>query len=40
MRTEILFEDAHIIVARKPAGLATQSSKVGQPDMVLSLIHI
>ena len=37
MRTEILFEDAHIIVARKPAGLATQSSKVGQPDMVSEL---
>lgn len=37
MKTEILFEDAHLIVAGKPAGLATQSSRVGQPDMVSEL---
>ena len=37
MRTEILYEDGNIIVAWKPAGLATQSSKVGQQDMVSEL---
>lgn len=37
MRTEILYEDKHIIVAAKPSGLATQSSKIGQPDMVSEL---
>lgn len=37
MRTEILYEDEHIIVAAKPSGLATQSSKIGQPDMVSEL---
>lgn len=37
MRTEIVFEDEHIIVAGKPSGLATQSGKVGQPDMVSEL---
>jgi len=37
MRTKIIFEDAHVIVAYKPAGLATQTSKVGQADMVSEL---
>ena len=37
MKTEILYEDEHIIVAVKPSGLATQSGKVGQPDMVSEL---
>lgn len=37
MRTKIIFEDAHIIVAHKPAGLATQTAKVGQADMVSEL---
>jgi len=34
MQTKIIYEDAHILVVHKPAGLATQSAKVGQPDMV------
>jgi len=37
MQTKIIYEDAHILVAHKPAGLATQSSKVGQKDMVSEL---
>lgn len=37
MRTKILYEDQFIIVAHKPAGLATQTAKVGQPDMVSEL---
>lgn len=37
MRTTLLFEDKHIIVAYKPAGLATQTARVGQPDMVSEL---
>lgn len=37
MQTKIIYEDAHILVAHKPAGLATQSAKVGQPDMVSEL---
>lgn len=30
---EILFEDAHIIVCKKPAGIATQTKSVGSMDM-------
>lgn len=37
MRTKIIYEDNYIIVAHKPAGLATQTAKVGQPDMVSEL---
>ena len=37
MRCEILYEDETIIVIRKPAGLATQSAKVGEPDAVSEL---
>ncbi len=37
MKTKIIYEDAQIIVAYKPAGLATQTSKVGQVDMVSEL---
>ena len=37
MQTKIIYEDGHILVAHKPAGLATQSAKVGQPDMVSEL---
>lgn len=37
MRTVIQYEDKHIIVAYKPAGLATQTAKVGQADMVSEL---
>ena len=33
-KLEILFEDTHIIVCRKPAGVATQSARAGQQDMV------
>lgn len=37
MRTAIIYEDEHILVTRKPAGLATQTAKVGQQDMVSEL---
>ena len=37
MRTKIIYEDNHIIIARKPAGLATQTSHVGQQDVVSEL---
>lgn len=37
MRCEILYEDETIIVIRKPAGLATQSARVGEPDAVSEL---
>ena len=34
MIPEILYEDKEIIVCIKPAGVPTQSSRVGTPDMV------
>lgn len=37
MRTSIQYEDKHILVIYKPAGLATQTSKIGQPDVVSEL---
>ncbi len=37
MRISIQYEDKHIIVIYKPAGLATQTAKVGQPDVVSEL---
>lgn len=37
MRTEILYEDRSLLVVRKPAGLATQTAGVGQPDVVSEL---
>uniref|UniRef100_UPI0040566094 RluA family pseudouridine synthase n=1 Tax=Acetatifactor sp. TaxID=1872090 RepID=UPI0040566094 len=37
MRTKIIYEDKYIIIAHKPAGLATQTAKVGQRDMVSEL---
>ena len=37
MRTEILYEDETILVIKKPAGLATQTSKIGEPDVVSEL---
>lgn len=37
MKTEIIYEDKHILVVRKPAGLATQTAKAGQPDVVSEL---
>lgn len=33
-KLEVLFEDDAILVCRKPAGIATQSAKAGQQDMV------
>lgn len=37
MRKNIVFEDAHIIVVYKPAGIATQTARLGQQDMVSEL---
>jgi len=37
MRTSIQYEDKDILVVYKPAGLATQTSKVGQADVVSEL---
>ena len=37
MKPRIIYEDDAVIVAYKPAGLATQTAKVGQPDMVSEL---
>lgn len=37
MRTEILYEDNYIVVIRKPAGLAVQSARIGQADVVSEL---
>lgn len=33
-KEQIIYEDHDIIVCYKPAGIATQTAKVGQPDMV------
>lgn len=37
MNLEILFEDTEIIVCYKPAGIPTQTSKMGEQDMVSML---
>lgn len=37
MKTEIIYEDKNILVVRKPAGLASQTAKVGQQDVVSEL---
>lgn len=37
MKTRILYEDKNILVCYKPAGLAAQTAKVGQQDMVSEL---
>lgn len=37
MLTEIVYEDREVLVARKPAGLAAQTARVGQQDMVSEL---
>ena len=37
MRTKIIYEDNHIIIVHKPAGLATQTSHIGQQDVVSEL---
>ena len=34
MNPEIIYEDKYIIVCVKPAGIATQSKKIGAEDMV------
>lgn len=37
MRTEIIYEDNDLLVVYKPAGLATQTAKLGQADVVSEL---
>ena len=37
MRTEIVYEDKDILVVYKPAGLATQTARLGQADVVSEL---
>ena len=37
MKAEIIYEDSDLLVAYKPAGLATQSGRVGQADLVSEL---
>lgn len=37
MLTEIIYEDKEVLVVRKPAGLATQTARVGQQDVVSEL---
>lgn len=37
MKTEIIYEDKELLVVRKPAGLATQSARVAQADVVSEL---
>lgn len=37
MQTKIIYEDDHLLVCQKPAGLAAQSGRVGQPDVVSEL---
>ncbi|MEF9916483.1 MAG: RluA family pseudouridine synthase [Lachnospiraceae bacterium] len=34
MKLQILQEDNHIIVCKKPPGISTQTNKIGEPDMV------
>lgn len=36
-KVEILYEDDHVIVCRKPAGMATETARVGQKDVVSQL---
>lgn len=36
-KIEILYEDDHVIVCRKPAGMATETARMGQKDMVSQL---
>lgn len=37
MKTEIIYEDNELLVVHKPAGLATQTAKAGQADIVSEL---
>ena len=34
MRTEIIYEDSHVLVVYKPGGLATQTARAGEQDVV------
>jgi 23S rRNA pseudouridine1911/1915/1917 synthase len=36
---EIIYEDSAVIVCRKPAGLATQTARVGQKDLVSMMMN-
>ena len=38
-KEQILYEDHDIIVCHKPAGIATQTAKIGQPDMVSEVMN-
>lgn len=40
MELEILYEDASILVAYKPAGIAVETGRLGEPDMVSLLRNI
>ena len=37
MKCKIIYEDDQVLVCYKPAGLASQTARVGQPDMVSEL---
>ena len=37
MKSTIIYEDNTLMVVRKPAGLATQTARLGQPDLVSEL---
>lgn len=37
MKTVLIYEDEDILIIQKPAGLATQTARVGQPDVVSEL---
>ncbi|MCI8286369.1 MAG: RluA family pseudouridine synthase [Lachnospiraceae bacterium] len=37
MKTEVLYEDEWVAVVYKPAGLATQTARMGEPDVVSEL---
>lgn len=39
MKTKILYEDSDMFVIYKPVGIATQTAKVGQPDVVSELTN-
>lgn len=38
-KEQILYEDHDIIVCYKPTGIATQTAKIGQPDMVSEVMN-
>ena len=37
MKTQIIYEDQHLLVCYKPAGIAVQTASIGQQDMVSEL---